>query len=214
MNLEREVVSHSSMPSRCGPAPSRAPAVSWRMSNVDHGSRTTRHPQSPVDFEVMLLSSQCDLENVYALRARAWRARIELMEATWKEPLDSVASHWGIKHEGRLIAACRLSIHSRMSEVPDAEVYKDFICAAPIASFNRCVVAPEFVGLGLAGAMDRARLNEAVRCRCKSVLVAVDLPSRIRSLQRLGFRVIRDGGVHKSGPLAGIPTMICLFTIS
>ena len=55
---------------------------------------------------------------------------------------------------------------------------------------------------------------EAVRCRCKSVVVAIDLPSRIRSPQRLGFQVIGDGGVHKSWPLAGIPTMICLFTIS
>src|SRR5207245_876274 len=114
------------------------------------------------------------LEKIGRLRVRAWAKFVPAVAAKtdcWLDKFELAARHWVIYHDGEPVAAARMSVHQQLEGVPDAEVYKGVFAEklpAPIASFNRLVVHPEFRGRGLPTALDLVRIQAASAsgCRC------------------------------------------------
>jgi hypothetical protein len=96
-------------------------------------------------FEV---TDKAILQQVFALRITAWRgqAAIPPEVRTWIDSIDMSARHWAIFHREIPIAAARLSMHTKIAELPDAEIYSgvSFDFAIPIGAISRCVVQPDF----------------------------------------------------------------------
>lgn len=119
----------------------------------------------------------------------------------WLDDLDRHARHWIATVDHAIVAVSRLSFHDSLSDVPYAHLLKPEhrLCFENrrIASINRLVVAPKYRGMGLAGQMDRIRIECATRQA--DVMIAFPQLSRIESLQRKGFVMLEQ--------LANIPEM-------
>jgi GNAT superfamily N-acetyltransferase len=147
------------------------------------------------------------LKEIYRLRVKAWRTRIAIPDdvSVWCDRFDTTARHWVFLDGERPVAAARLTVSTRLDEVPDAEVYKDVLpdnLPGPIASLTRLVVDPEYRGRGLARRMDVIRVSEARVLGCAHAIVAAHEISRMKQLQSLGFSA--HAPVHPNGPNAGI----------
>jgi len=166
-----------------------------------------------------------DLEEIYALRVAAWRARVESFPdiGRWTDAEDARAAHWAIRDGGRIIAAARLSIHDSLAEVPHAEIFDGVFSESlhgPIGSLNRLVVAASHRRSGLAQKLDIVRIIHARDADCRHIIgeAHADTP-RIAELTALGFSVVGPSEPHIAGPLArvregrGGGEMICLMAL-
>ena len=63
------------------------------------------------------------LDSIYALRVAAWRGKVEIAPhlTHWADEFDAAARHWVVWRGNQVVAAARLSLHSEIAEVPDAE---------------------------------------------------------------------------------------------
>lgn len=112
------------------------------------------------------------------------------MIADWH---DEHALHWGVYDQDRLIAAARLCIHDRQSDVPDTSLFAAIDLPTPIASMNRLVVLREYRGMGLSSVLDGTRIGAAGRSGARVITAAaVTRRSRIDQLQKEGFTFL-DG---------------------
>ncbi|MPR35324.1 GNAT family N-acetyltransferase [Salmonirosea aquatica] len=112
----------------------------------------------------------------------------------WLDEIDRFSHHWVATVNQTIVAVSRLSFHDSLSDVPYANLLKPehrpYFENRRIASINRLVVAPEYRGMGLAGQMDRIRIECATRQA--DVMIAFPQLSRIESLQRKGFVLIEQ----------------------
>lgn len=139
-------------------------------------------------------------------RIRGWKNEIGVnpeffAKDVWLDDIDRYAQHWIATVNHTMVAVSRLSFHDSLYDVPYANLLKpeqrQYFENRRIASINRLVVAPEYRGQGLAGQMDRTRIECATRQA--DVIIAFPQLSRIESLQRKGFVMI--------GQLENIPEM-------
>jgi hypothetical protein len=110
--------------------------------------------------------------------------------------------------DGNPVAAARLTVHSVLSEVPDAEIYKPVFpegLPGPIGVFTRLVVARSHSGLGLSGALDLCRIAAARSEGCRYAIgeTFAGLP-RLDQMRALGFEIAGPVGSYASGPLKGV----------
>lgn len=162
----------------------------------------------PPGFVMIAAPDGAAMEQIYRLRARAWRARnagfpdIE----RWVDERDEHSLHWCIVDgDGVVVAAARLSIHPRFDEIPDADIYPPALASlpGPIGSINRLVVCPDHGGVGLSRVLDEARLAAASKAGCRFVVGAARAGAkRLRSLEELGFRALSRAQPPTTGPLA------------
>jgi GNAT superfamily N-acetyltransferase len=151
------------------------------------------------------------LQEIGRLRVEAWRT--EVPEAgdmpVWIDEFDPEARHWAIFDHGILVAAARLSLHSHLGEVPDAESYAGLFTAplpSPIGSLNRLVVHPAARGHGLSKRLDQRRLAAADQAGCRSVILSTASgPRRVAQLQGCGFELIGYGPPFRKPPLCYLP---------
>ena len=137
------------------------------------------------------------LEKIGRLRVLAWSTvmpDVAQKTESWLDEFELVARHWCIFHDGEPVAAARMSVHHRIEETPDAEVYDGVFAEpppAPIASFNRLVAHPSFRGRGFSRKLDEVRLKAAVAAGCQSAIGDTHAGEyRLNQLKSLGFRVI------------------------
>ena len=110
----------------------------------------------------------------------------------WLDELDQQARHWVATVDRTLVAVSRLSFHESLRDVPYAHLlapeHRQYFEHRRLASINRLVVASGYRGQGLAGQMDRIRIE----CAAQEAEVMIAFPqlSRIESLQRKGFVMI------------------------
>lgn len=153
------------------------------------------------------------LERVYRLRVEAWRERnshFPDMEV-WTDSFDALGRHWVVMDNGQPVAAARLTVHSVLSEVPNAEIYQPVFpegLPGPIGVFTRLVVARSHAGLGLSGALDLCRITAARSEGCRYAIgeTFAGLP-RLDQMRALGFEVVGPVGSYASGPLKGVKAM-------
>lgn len=149
-----------------------------------------------------------DLEEIFALRVAAWRARVDYFPdiARWVDPEDESAAHWAVRDGRRIVAAARLSIHDSLAEVPNAEIFRGAFpdsLEGPIASLNRLVVAASHGGQGHSAALDYIRIDYARNSGCRHVIgETYSGMKRIKQLGGLGFTVAGTARPYRSGPLA------------
>ena len=162
----------------------------------------------PPGFQLIAAPDAAAMEQVYRLRVRAWRARNASFPDVerWRDPEDEGCLHWCVVDgKGTVAAAARLSVHKRFAEIPDAEIYPPALSAltGPVGSINRMIVGPEHGGLGLARALDEARITAASNAGCRVIVGATSSgPQRLRSLEGLGFRTAGVALPMMAGPLA------------
>lgn len=150
------------------------------------------------------------LRQVLALRVLAWRSFInidsELHE--WTDNYDVTGRHWAIMDGDRVVAAGRLSIHERLGDVPDCEVYVPVLTmplSHPIASMNRLVVHPEYRGRGLSDQLDEIRISTAESSGCTCVIGHTHAgDKRLAQLVRKGFQSLGTGRRNEQGILKGL----------
>ena len=156
------------------------------------------------------IEDPADLEEIYALRVAAWRARVESFPniQRWTDAEDAQAAHWAIRDGGRIVAAARLSIHDSLANVPHAEIFDGIFRASldgPIASLNRLVVAATHSGSGYSAALDNVRIDHARVQGCRHVIGETYAGTkRIAQLGELGFKVAGTARPYLSGPLAAV----------
>jgi GNAT superfamily N-acetyltransferase len=139
------------------------------------------------------------LETIGRLRIRAWEADGErpahapATGSIWLDHHDDTAEHFVVEREGTVVAAARVSLHERESDLPDREIVAGYTEGLkwPVASINRLAVAPEARGCGLARALDIKRIELAERAEGMSkILATTHIDGRISWLQQCGFRIL------------------------
>lgn len=134
----------------------------------------------PPACELVFQPSPDIMEQVFALRVQAWRARTSAFPEmdTWRDDFDDVAYHWVVLHQDPgqsavAVAAARMTIHQSLAEVPNAEIYDGLLppdFPGPIASINRLVVAKAFAGQGLPHVLDTVRMDFARHNGCSAII--------------------------------------------
>jgi GNAT superfamily N-acetyltransferase len=134
------------------------------------------------------------LDQIEPLRLKTWQTHGEIPAFIANQNMktdehDAHGLHWVVHHDGRLIAAARLCVHSHSSEVPDPEGLEGYedLFSGPIACLTRLVVDPDFRGRGIASQMDDVRLQVAAELGCVSIIGVCEESSRIKSLKSRGF---------------------------
>lgn len=107
--------------------------------------------------EPTLISSREEIAEICRFRVAVWAATGKLDASAfgpegWRDPIDDDACHWIIRHEsGSLAAAGRITLHSRLDQVHQANEYLRYGLqfSGPVAAPDRVVVEPRFQGHGL-----------------------------------------------------------------
>jgi GNAT superfamily N-acetyltransferase len=105
--------------------------------------------------------------------------------------------HLGAFLRRELVAAGRLSIHERPESLAEHRFFERALpgLCGPVAAINRLAIRPEAQGRGVDRRLDEARIELALRLRCRSALVVwyeAQGAERRRGLEALGFRPIED----------------------
>jgi hypothetical protein len=136
------------------------------------------------------------LEEIFRFRAAVWAGEEWLNKhqntARLADGYEGRARHWVVRQRGQLVAAARLSLHDRVEDVPDFEVFPTGFAInilPPIASMNRLVVHPAHRCQGVATILDRLRIQVA-RQSGANVILGQCPPYRVRGLCQLGFKPI------------------------
>jgi GNAT superfamily N-acetyltransferase len=111
-------------------------------------------------------------------------------EEEWLDDHDPHATHFAVLNGDEPIAAARVCIHDKASDLPDlmSLVGYEFQLRPPIASFCRLVVDVDYRRSGLGRALDECRMAVAFRNRCSTCVGVTHLPTRQRELAKAGFR--------------------------
>lgn len=148
-----------------------------------------------VDFQQPVLVSDRDtLLQIQDLRRRAWSATGEVpdfiaRQNILKDEHDVNGMHWAVFHEGRPIAAARMSIHTEVAASPDPEALDGYehLIELPMAAITRLVVDPKFRGRGLPEALRKVRIALAIERKCRSIVGVAEEESVMRPMEELGF---------------------------
>jgi SAM-dependent methyltransferase/GNAT superfamily N-acetyltransferase len=165
-------------------------------------------PGMPKDYEPVEIDPRDRplLEKIGRLRVLAWSTVMPdaaRRAECWLDEFELQGRHWCIFHDGEPVAAARMSIHERLEDVPDAEVYAGVFPSPlppPIASINRLVTHPEFRGRGFSWKLDNVRV-QAARAAGASGIIGENHTGmeRMSQLARLGFQVVGDARSYPSG---------------
>lgn len=140
------------------------------------------------------------LDAIYRLRVNVWlqtatASPSAFPDGRWCDAQDADSVHWGIRHEGELVAAIRLSMHERLADVPDAEEYLavGLRLEGPIAAPARLVVAARARRYGLSAQLRDAWMQAAHGARCTFGVCQASPDGR---------RILRSRGWYEAGPAA------------
>ncbi|MBY0371770.1 GNAT family N-acetyltransferase [bacterium] len=136
------------------------------------------------------------LETIRELRALTWEGISEAggLFRDLEDSTDMGTLHWLVWEGEHLVAAARLSVHTALELVPDAEFYEQLSSSKSVGlvgSINRLVVHPQFRNRGLATLLDQERVNTAWNLGCSSIVATtIAGSSRGFQLEKCGFRKI------------------------
>lgn len=147
------------------------------------------------------------LDQIFALRARAWKDRVPDFPdiPSWSDAFDESAMHWAFFLDSAPVAAGRLTIHARLALVPNPEVFATVLppdLAGPIAVLTRLVVDRRHRGQGLSTALDHARIDASRSAGCRWVIGSTFAgQKRLEQMVGHGFRILGEAAPYASGPL-------------
>jgi GNAT superfamily N-acetyltransferase len=150
------------------------------------------------------------LQQILSLRVLAWRSFISIDPDLheWTDKYDDTGRHWAVLDGDKVAAAGRLSVHERLCDVPDSEVYTPVLTMSmspPIGSMNRLVVHPDYRGRGLSDQLDEVRISAAEAAGCTCVIGHTHAgDKRVAQLVREGFQAMGTGQRNQQGILKGL----------
>jgi len=137
------------------------------------------------------------IHEIGRLRVAVWnhdqpQIRSDLVkEGMWLDTLDfrPNAEHWVIRHEGRIVASCRISFHISADEVPDSDVMAKYAHsdATLYSSINRLVIHPDHHKKGLRNVLDLIRVYSAKQKNSSQLFAYAVGEKRCQTLMNLGF---------------------------
>ena len=141
-----------------------------------------------------ILADDAPLDEIGALRREAWGPLIGPDRADERFGIgeeDRTAWHILITSGDALVAAGRLSVRQRSSDLPDAESFERWthLMATPLGFASRLSVHPSSQGLGLAERIIDERLNLARRLGLRQVW-GETRTRHVHGLERHGYRLI------------------------
>lgn len=154
-------------------------------------------PVTSQSLEITEVRYPSQIQEIGKFRIEGWKNEKGInpdffAQDAWLDDLDQHARHWIATVDRALVAVSRLSFHESLHDVPYADLLKpehrSYFEHRRLASINRLVVASEYRGQGLAGQMDRIRIECAARQA--EVMIAFPQLSRIDPLQKKGFVMI------------------------
>jgi len=154
------------------------------------------------------------MREIMALRVVAWRSYIKVDPKVqeWTDQFDATARHWAILDGQTVAASARLSIHDRLSEVPDNEVYEPLLATlvrSPIGSMNRLVVHPGYRGRQLSDQLDEVRMSAAESSGCACLIGHTHAgDKRVTQLKAKGFQALGTGRTNEHGLLKGLAGIV------
>lgn len=152
---------------------------------------------------VVEVTERAVLDRIFRLRVDAWREHVAVPDGMveWRDHHDEVGRHFAILCGDEPVAAARLTVHSSIEDLPEADAYRGILASnpVPVAAFSRCVVHPEYRGRGLARQLDLARLEAARVADVKRAVVHVHAQERIPRLCNLGFAYGGEGARESAG---------------
>lgn len=148
--------------------------------------------------------SECPMGEILALRRLCWPGIYAAGESL-EDGFDEDAWHWIVRSGSHLIAAARLTIHYNLIQIPEAHLFNhlvSFPLPTPIGYISRLVVHPDARRHGLAGNLDRRRLETCRELSVKWVIANWTTQSGARRKQQLinlGFQSPDGGAAHPDG---------------
>lgn len=114
--------------------------------------------------------------------------------ASLADRFDPVSRHWVIMLSGRVMAAARLTVSERLTEVPDGDVFGIFESQLqpPFAMLSRLVVHEMLRGRRLSMEFDKERFLAAKNSHARTLLVLAE-DWRAVHLQNKGFFRLSKG---------------------
>ncbi len=166
-------------------------------------------------YELVERSRSQPLDDIFRLRARAWKAREPAFPSeldAWSDSFDALSEHFALIHESQVVAASRLTFADSVVGGPDRDVYEQVGTEAepPFAFISRLVVCPNHAGRGLPSILDQVRLDRARDAECRTLLAWTSAgDKRERQLLSYGFRPLYKTS-HRTGPLTNIRSQTVL----
>ena len=155
-------------------------------------------------FESTDVGHQELLRRIYTLRAEVWQhegvPQSVFPSGQWSDIHDQHSTHWAVFRGGELVAAARLCTHDTTAQLPEGHLFTSPAAVPPIAAFNRLVVHPDSRGLGIARALDDARIARARMLSCSAVYVTASFRPRIAALRLFGFDIVNECDHPLFGP--------------
>ena len=136
------------------------------------------------------------LDSISRLRVTVWRDTGSLApgafpDGVWWDPIDTDARHWVFRRDAGLLAAGRLSIHTRLEEVWQAEEYlgAGLDLEGPVAAPDRVVVARTAEGRGLASRLVEVQDEAAIEAGAQHAVRQAS-PAMQRLAAARGWRAV------------------------
>ncbi len=130
------------------------------------------------------------LKVIGAFRYHVWQTEgFHLSDdCIWIDKYDSVATHWVVCQNNRIVGSARLTIHASIDDVPNTNDFTklSYYYVPPIASLNRLVVCPTSRGKGIASWLDEQRIEKAHELGANTIIGTVPA-KRVKALAILGF---------------------------
>ena len=158
------------------------------------------------------MTDPATLEAISRLRVTVWRdtgslAPDAFADGIWWDPIDAHARHWVFRRDGELVAAARLTIHSRLEDVWQAEEYlaAGLSLEGPIAAPDRVVVARSAQKIGLASRLVEVQDAAAIEAGARHAVRQAS-PAMQRLVGERGWRGVGPASIDPRFP--GVPFQI------
>ena len=147
------------------------------------------------------------LRDIYRLRAEVWASTGNVAADAfgpdgWHDAWDDAATHWAIFDDcGKVAAAARLTLHARVDDLDEAEVYAAFCpdLPGPVAAPARVVVRRESQGFGLAQRLLTIQ-EQAARAQGAQWALRQASPQMVPLLRRRGWEILGPGAADPRFP--------------
>ena len=162
-----------------------------------------------------------DLDSVHDVRQRAWQDKYPSFAAhiaAWEDGFEKTATHFLAERHGFPVGVARFNrsdTSDMKAQFAHAGQFFEFIQSLrpPVGVISRLSVAPDARGLGVARALDKARIAAAIKAGCSAIVCEVKVGAKRKgALKALGFRTIAGISAYPAYPFPHVqeaPERLC-----
>ena len=139
--------------------------------------------------------TSAQLAEIYQLRVAAWKPNSYFDVAQFPDglfdSLDPTAHHWIMEDAGRIVAAARVAIVKRLTDIPNWQLFGscELPDISPLAYLSRLAILPIYQRQGWSRQFDQIRLAFIDKARIPCTICWSE-KHRIEALQSQGFSVV------------------------